>query len=220
MTRWASATRLCLGLALGLGAVADRAAADELNDGVYLELQGGGSFWDDADVSASGIGSGSVKFDDGWTAGGALGFRAFHMLRLEAHGSFRRADLDSVEVGGVDLSGDGWAGTASFLGNAYFDLPIPFPIRPYVGAGAGVAIFSADVNGSAVSVDDDDTEFAWNVMGGLLWPVFRHLELDARYRYITSDDPTVDADVLGLGDGKVKAEFAAHEVVGALRVVF
>ena len=212
--------RSALLVCLGLGLAAGPAAADGLNNGVYLELQGGGSFWDDADVTVSGVGSGSVNLEDGWTAGGAIGFRAFEMLRLEAHGSFRRADLDSVHAGGVDLSGDGWAGTAAFLGNAYFDIPIPFPIRPYVGGGAGVAIFSADTNGNTVSVDGDSTKFAWNVMGGVFWPVFRHLELDARYRYITSDDPTLDAKLLGFADGKVKAEFSAHELVAALRVVF
>jgi opacity protein-like surface antigen len=196
------------------------AAADEVNNGLYLELQGGASFWDDANVSVSGVGSGKVDFDTGWTAGGAIGFRAFDWLRAEAHGSFRRADLDSVKVGSLHVSGEGWAGTAAFLGNVYLDLPVPFPIKPYVGGGAGVAIFNADTNSNSVSIDDDDTEFAWNVMGGVFWPVWRHLELDLRYRYITSDDPTVDADLFGFGNGKVKAEFAAHEVVGALRVVF
>ena len=204
----------CLGLGLTSGP-----AAAEMNNGVYIELQGGGSFWDDANVSVTGLASGEAKFDTGWTAGGALGFRAFDMFRLEAHASFRRADIDTVSAGGIETA-DGWAGTAAFLGNAYFDIPIPFPVKPYVGGGAGMAIFSADVDGSAVDVDDDDTEFAWNVMGGLLWPVWRHLELDARYRYITSDDPSIDADLLGLGTGQVKAEFSAHEVVGALRVVF
>ncbi|HVH18444.1 MAG TPA: outer membrane beta-barrel protein [Myxococcota bacterium] len=207
---------LLVGLGLGLASVP---AAAEMNNGVYIELQGGGSFWDDANVSVTGLGSGEAKFDTGWTAGAALGFRAFDMFRLEGHASFRRADIDTVSVGGIETA-DGWAGTAAFLGNAYFDIPIPFPVKPYVGGGAGVAIFSADVDGNAVDVDDDDTEFAWNVMGGLLWPVWRHLELDARYRYITSDDPSIDADLLGLGTGQVKAEFSAHEVVGALRVVF
>lgn len=207
---------LLVGLAFGL--VAGPAAA-EMNNGVYIELQGGGSFWDDANVSVSGIGSGDAEFDDGWTAGGALGFRIFDMFRLEAHASFRRADIDTVSAGDLETS-EGWAGAAAFLGNAYFDIPIPFPVKPYIGGGAGVAIFSADVDGNSVDVDDDDTEFAWNAMGGILWPVWRHLELDARYRYITSDDPSIDADLLGLGTGQVKAEFSAHEVVGALRVVF
>ena len=70
-------------------------------------------------------------------------------------------------------------------------------------------------------MDGDDTQFAWNVMGGFFVPVFRHLELDVRYRYITAEDPEIDADLFGIGvDGKVEAEFEAHEVVGALRVVF
>lgn len=206
---------VCLALALAAGP-----AAAELNDGLYLELQGGGSFWEDADISVSGIGSGRVEFDDGWNAGGALGFRIFEMLRLEAHASFRKADLDTVNVGPVSLSGDGFAGAAAFLGNAYFDIPFPLPIKPYVGGGAGVALFSADVDGNEVDVDDEDTKFAWNLMGGVFVPLFRHFELDLRYRYITSDDPKVDAEFLGLGEGTAKAEFEAHEVVGALRIVF
>lgn len=210
---------VCLGVVLGLG-LASRPAAADLNNGVYLELQGGASFWEDADLSVTGLGSGRAEFDDGWIGGGAIGFRIFEMLRLEGHASFRKADFDSVHFAGVDLGGDGFAGAAAFLGNAYFDIPFPLPIKPYVGGGMGVAIFSADVSGNTVDVDDEDTKFAWNVMGGFFVPVFRHLELDARYRYITSDDPKVDAEFLGLGTGTARAEFEAHEIVGALRVVF
>ncbi len=207
-----------LGFALGVGLASGPAAA---NDGLYLELQGGASFFQDSDISLSGVGSGTVEFDTGFNAGGAIGFRIFRMLRLEAHGSYRQADLDRAEIGGTSLDvSDGFAGALAFLGNAYFDIPLPLPIKPYVGAGAGVAIFSADVDGNSVDLDDEDVNFAWNVMGGFFVPIFRHLELDARYRYITSDDPEVDADFLGLGAGTIQAEFEAHEVVGALRVVF
>jgi opacity protein-like surface antigen len=210
-------TLACLALASSTALAPATALA---NDGLYLELQGGGSFWQDADVSVTGVGTGSVEFEDGWNAGAALGFRIFEMLRLEAHGSYRQADLDRVEVGPLSVSGEGFAGAAAVLGNAYFDIPLPLPIKPYVGCGAGVAIFWADVDGNSIDVDDEDTEFAWNVMGGVFIPVLRHLEIDVRYRYLESDDPEVDADFLGLGAGTAKAEFEVHEVVGALRVVF
>jgi opacity protein-like surface antigen len=210
-------TLACLGL---VACAALAPAAARANDGLYLELQGGGSFWQDADVSVDGVGSGTAEFEDGWNAGAALGFRIFEMLRLEAHASYRQADLDRVDVGPLSVSGEGFAGAAAVLGNAYFDIPVPLPIKPYVGGGAGVAIFWADVDGNSIDVDDDDTEFAWNVMGGVFIPVLRHLELDVRYRYLRSDDPEVDADFLGLGEGTARAEFEVHEVVGALRVVF
>jgi opacity protein-like surface antigen len=195
-------------------------AAAELNNGLYLEVQGGASFFQDSDIHVTGplTLDAEASFDTGWNAGGAIGVRLFDMLRLEGHGSWRMADFD--EVNGIDLdTDDAFAGAAIFLGNAYFDIPVPLPIRPYVGAGAGVGIFSADVDGGNVDVDDDDTTFAWNAMGGVFVPILRHLELDVRYRYITADDPKVDGDLLGL-DGQIEAEFEAHEVVGALRVVF
>jgi opacity protein-like surface antigen len=205
---------VCLGL--GLCAVPGPAAAE---NGLYLELQGGATFLQDSDVSISGIGSGNVSFDTGWNAGGAIGFRMFDLVRLEAHGSYRQADLDEVKIAGVKVSPGGFAGAAAFLGNVYLDIPFPLPIKPYIGGGAGVAIFSADVNHGNLDVNGDDTKFAWNVMGGVFWPVWRHLELDVRYRYITSDDPKVDASLFGFG-GTAKAQFEAHEVVGALRFVF
>jgi opacity protein-like surface antigen len=216
---------LSLGLALESVAQPAQQPADKLNNGLYLELQGGGSFFQDADLHAdTGVetGSGEAQFDTGWTAGGAIGFRAFSMLRLEAHGSWRMADFDELRVEGLTLDADdAFAGAATFLGNAYFDIPLPIPlIHPYVGGGAGVAIFTADVDDNSVDVDDDDLQFAWNAMGGVFIPIFRHLELDVRYRYITSEDPEIDAEFFGLDDGTVKAEFESHEVVGALRVVF
>jgi opacity protein-like surface antigen len=194
--------------------------AAHANDGLYLELQGGGTFWQDADISVTSLGVGEAEFETGWNAGLAIGFRIFELLRFEAHGSYRQADLDRIDVGPFSVSGEGFTGAAAILGNVYLDIPLPLPIKPYVGGGAGAAIFWADVDGNSVDVDDDDTEFAWNVMGGVFVPILRHLELDVRYRYLTSDDPEVDADLLGLGEGTAKAEFEVHEVVGALRVVF
>src|SRR5262245_37459485 len=109
--------RSALLVSLGLGLLAAPAVAEEMNNGLYIELQGGVSFVDDANVSVGSLGNGEAKFDTGWNAGGAIGFRAFDMFRLEAHGSFRRADIDKVEAGGLETS-EGWAGTAAFLGNA------------------------------------------------------------------------------------------------------
>jgi opacity protein-like surface antigen len=186
MSRIPKSLLASLALLSAAPALADEANDGGIHNGLYLELQGGGSFWDDANVSISNVGSGKVDFDTGWTAGGAIGFRAFDWLRAEAHASFRRADLDSVKVGSLHVSGEGWAGAVALLGNVYLDLPVPFPIKPYIGGGAGVAIFSADTNGNNLSIDD----------------------------------PKVDASLFGLGNGKVRAEFAAHEAVGALRVVF
>jgi opacity protein-like surface antigen len=214
--------RVALFVCLGLCLISAPAAA-ELNNGLYLELQGGGSFFQDADIEVTGIPvpfDAKAEFDNGWTAGAAIGFRIFEMLRLEGHGSWRMADFDQVSGAGASLDADdAFAGAAIFLGNAYLDIPLPLPIRPYVGAGAGVGIFSADVDGDDVDVDSDDTTFAWNVMGGAFVPILRHLELDVRYRYITADDPKVSGELFGL-DGQIDAEFEAHEVVGALRVVF
>ena len=199
--------------------------AARLNNGLYLELQAEAP--SSRTPTCTSIRTTSPRrrghVDNGWNAGGAIGFRIFQMLRIEAHGSWRMADFDDLSIEGNPVDADdAFAGAAAFLGNAYFDIPLPIPlIHPYVGGGAGVAIFSADVDGNNVDVDDDDLQFAWNAMGGVFVPIFRHLELDVRYRDITADDPEIDADLLGLGvDGSVKAEFEAHEVVGALRVVF
>jgi opacity protein-like surface antigen len=220
---------LALGLAFGL---AERSNAQEppperLSNGPYLELQGGWSVFPSSHLeieSAAVTGDGRADYDSSGTYGGALGFRVFHLLRLEAHASYRSMGLSQVRAAGFDIGHhDGHADAATFLGNAYLDFPVvlgPFPlIAPFVGGGAGVAIYSVRIDDNQLDVDGDDTVLAWNVMGGVLVPVGRHLELDVRYRYLAGDDAEVDADVLGT-DGNVEAGFEAHETVVALRVVF
>ena len=226
----------CVALALAAG-VPQRSAAQDaqepsdvrLNNGPYLELQGGWSHFPDPHLeieSTPVTGDGRAEYLLGGTVGGAVGFRIFDMLRLEGHGSYRSANLDEVRAAGIEVGhGDGYASAFTFLGNAYLELPIRIGapislIAPYVGGGAGVAIYSAEIDDNNLDVEDDDTGFAWNVMGGILVPVSRNLEFDIRYRYITADDPKLDADLLGSADGTLETEFEAHEPVIALRVVF
>jgi opacity protein-like surface antigen len=221
--------RIAGAVCLALGLASTPALA---NDGFYIEFQGGGSFLQDSDIQVRNAGlsrTGRVDYDTGWNVGTAVGYRMRDMLRVEAHASWRMADLNAVRLEGADLDLDGaFLGAAMFLGNAYFDIPVgKIPVKPYVGAGAGVGIFSADTSGTKFfgrrffDSGGDDAQFAWNVMGGFFVPLFTHLELDARYRYITANDPKMDVDMFGLNlDGSIQSEFEAHEVVGALRVVF
>ena len=61
--------------------------------------------------------------------------------------------------------------------NGYLDLPLDFPIKPYVGAGIGYGFASTiqeDVNGLAVAL-----------MGGLTFDASPSVAIDVGYRYRT-----------------------------------
>lgn len=189
---------VCLGIGLAAGPAA--------GDGLYAELQIGSSSFQDADLSGGG-GSAEVEYDPGFTVGGAVGGRMLEgLLRAEGAVSYRRAEID--EVGGANVSSaDADLGVTALLGNVYLDIPVSFPIKPYVGGGFGVAIFTPD---NAFD-DDEDARVAGSLMVGGFYPVMENLELDLRYRWLASDDPEFD---------NVDLEFRTHEVVAAVRVLF
>jgi opacity protein-like surface antigen len=228
-----SASIACVALGFAAGLAQPSSAQDppegRLNDGPYLELQGGWSIFADPHLeieSPAVTGDGRAEYLMGGTVGAAAGVRIFDMLRLEGCASYRSANLDEVRAAGIEVGhGDGYASAYTFLGNAYLDIPIPVPwITPYVGGGAGVAIFTAQIDDNNLDIDDDqyDTGFAWNAMAGVLIPILRmrNLEFDVRYRYVTAPNLRLDAELLGSADGTVDTELEAHETVIALRVLF
>ena len=67
---------------------------------------------------------------------------------------YRTNDIDDSTVSG-DVS------ALAGMVNGYFQLPIDFPVKPYIGAGIGVANVSAEAKAFGTKfVDDDDTVYA------------------------------------------------------------
>jgi len=135
-------------------------------------------------------------------------------LRTEFEYVWRgKKEVKSFEDGGDTIKLK--VGAQTFFVNAFFDIHNSSPVTPYIGAGLGLAILSAEI-----AIDGDEsssknkTNFAWNIGAGAAWKVAENVALDLGYRYADFGKAVVD-----IGDG-VKAKSNAHEVLLGLRYTF
>lgn len=147
----------------------------------------------DADVS--GNPSGEQSFDPGFGFIAAVG-NEFDGLRGEFEMAYRNNDLDNP--------GNGDISSLAVMGNLLVDLALSESVRPFLGAGIGLA--NVDLDG-----DEDDTVFAYQAIAGLGFPLTHVTTLDLQYRYFA----TADADFAG-----TEVEYQTHNFFAGLRFNF
>jgi len=179
-------------VALGMsnGAMIGAAMANDYQ-GMYLGVRGGATWLEDTSTSSAspGVGSASIEFENGYNVAGFVGWD-LGMFRLEGELSYRQNDVDSIRSGGVLLGGAGGdANTLALMMNAYYDINLGGPITPYIGAGIGIARFSADFNAGGSLVDDEDTKLAYQGIAGISYQITDSIALSADYRYFATQEP-------------------------------
>ena len=188
---------------------ADLAPEPVAENNWYLSLQGGWKFSedldDDLDATHGGTEPGnsaelSIETDDGWRIGGALGYRLNDWLAVEAEVGYMEQDFNSADFEEGEGEFDGLAGEEFDLGgdisiltgmiNGLVGVPVGGLIRPYVGAGLGVAHINADASISELgfSLDDSDTVFAAQAFAGVDVPITESVAIGGRVRYLHVDD--------------------------------
>lgn len=127
--------------------------------------------------------------------------RAFHRFRIEAEIGRTENDPYSYTVtspGSATLPQTGEFAAMRYMANGYFDF-LDGPVRPYVGAGAGVARAHVVTIGPRAPfptetprtlIDDSGSNFAWQLMAGVSLPIARRLALTVQYRWF--DAGTID----------------------------
>jgi opacity protein-like surface antigen len=188
--------------------------------GFYLEGNLGYSLPDSVDVSVDRV-DGELDLDDAFVFGGAAGYK-FPWFRLEANVSYRRNDVDKVKADGADTGGDGDVESLVGLVNAYLDLDLDLPVRPFVGGGIGAAYLKVDAgDNSPIDVDDDAGAFAWNLLAGVGYDVTESVALTATYRYLRLEGTDFSADLAGVDVGDLDVDdVGLHEVLLGLRYTF
>jgi opacity protein-like surface antigen len=160
----------------------------------------------DADVSAPGP-DWDVDFDDGWGAFVAVG-KQFELFRLEGEAAYRRTDIDSISIGGINAGSGDKVEAMSGMVNAYLDFDM-LQFRPFIGLGAGMARIDADL-GTVTGfgrVDDHDDVFAWQAMVGLSFAM-QPVGFDIGYRYFDAENPKF---------GNFTGEYEGHNIYVAIR---
>lgn len=183
--------------------------------GWYADLAGSYVILQDADLVDGRLpGSrGELGADDGFGVTGALGYRYGNGVRAELELGYRENDLDSVALGafGTALTGPvgGDVSALSGMVNVLYDYRVNGGVVPYVGGGIGAADVSVD--SAALAVDEGDTVFAYQFMGGLGYPLTERLSVRLGYRFFATTDP----DIQG-----TEGEYASHNVEAGLTVSF
>lgn len=150
--------------------------------------------------------NGEISLSSGYNFAGALGFQLTPQLRLEGEFSYLNNDLEHIAVSGIGsatLGGD--LKTKLAMINLYYDFDVNWPVKPFVGAGIGYAWHDGsinDVSGLATSISESTSGYAWQVGGGLQYPVNDDFSVIGSYRYIDGAD---------LDFGGYNIDYGAHE---------
>lgn len=145
------------------------------------------------------------KFKTGYLVGGAVGFKWCNNVRAEAEVAYRHNKLDKAHWSCKNYSGDlsrhnhGNASvrTWSIMANGFYDFEVDcFDIKPYLGFGIGYANNKV-TNGRWNSSWNNhhgrwnnrcksQSNFAWQFIAGLAYPICENIDLDIQYRYFQS----------------------------------
>ena len=171
-----SIVRLCAAAAFAC-LFAPYASADE---GLYLRLAAGGGHVDEDSY-------GDFDFELGYVGSAAIGYNwffpeSFADVRVEVEGAYRYNDIDEYD----GVSADGQTEAFSAMLNGYLDFRTTLPFVPYVGFGIGATRVKHEDDGAGGTVpviDDHDTVFAYQVMGGINFDLSDNLAVGAEYRF-------------------------------------
>lgn len=190
------------------------------------------SIQDTGSISRSSVFAGSGIDDySQFTLGGALALgidlwpQQMIPLRMEVELALRGNSEKSWSDRGYFLNEvkGVWNNTTLFA-NLFWDFHNDSDFTPYVGAGLGLAFnytgYDLKLNsGDKISIDDRQTNFAWNAGAGVAYAFNEVLTLDASYRFVGLGYNEVEGRYLGQ-KYKVENEPYNNEFMIGLRFNF
>ena len=140
-----------------------------------------------------------ISGSSGYVALGSVGYGFGNGIRIELEGNYRNTQNRQITGTGFPTTAGGKLQNYGVMVNALFDMDIGFPwIYPYVGLGAGYGwtrlnrIYAAGTNFPfSLSADETQGNFAWQVIGGLSFPIpnVPGLSVTAEYRFYSIIGP-------------------------------
>jgi outer membrane protein OmpA-like peptidoglycan-associated protein len=157
---------------------------------------------------------GSVSYKDGVTGAVQGGFAFGGGLHLEEEFAYRYNQVDRVSPYGA---GRGSMRNYAAMTNVTYELPIDFPLRPYIGGGIGAADYAPyHLRGDGMPYPNyvggpDSWGLAWQAIGGVAYSLDDHIDLTLEYRYFEriNDHP------VGVGN-----DYEAHSALVGVRYSF
>jgi outer membrane protein OmpA-like peptidoglycan-associated protein len=160
--------------------LANGASAQNIQ-GLYLGGGVGGfyQFYDEGEV-------GGTKYSQDFSIGAvgvlSLGYGFGNGVRIEIEGALRSADVDSAKLNDQAANGSGRSQSYAVMANVVYDLDLRLigvdttAVVPYFGAGIGYHIGSYNdtrISNATTTVtsDDEGGRMAYQVFGGLAFPI-------------------------------------------------
>ena len=216
------------------GAAAIAATPAQAREGqVYVGVNGGVSFEDQVRVNidnnrADGLLDNAAFADTelGLDADIVIGYD-FGAFRLEAEGGYKTAGYDGLTVvsstilpGGIAVPGGTvveneedlriWSGML----NGLVEFGKDDGVQLFAGGGVGFANVSlpVEVAGVGTVVDDDKTDFAWQLLAGARVALSDNVDLGVKYRYFVAENFGLEA-----ANGRaLDVDYTAHSVLASL----
>ena len=154
-----------------------------------------------------------IQQEDNIAGFARIGYQISPHWRVELEGGVRTGDIDSIrqdptralvpdQICSVTLplvpckTPEGSVEAYTLMANVIYDFFPNSKFRPFIGAGVGVNYVDMDWAGrfndnalyGSLAVDDDDTAFAWQFLGGIAFDITDRLTGDLTYRYLDGND--------------------------------
>ena len=165
--------------------------------------------------------TGTVDRGNGMGGLGMDPYSQFTLFPLRVELEFAMRGNSETEWSGILGTGDMTFNSTTLLANVYYDFHNSTAFTPYVGAGLGLAFNYLGVdwrthNGNhGGSIDDRQTNFAWQVGAGVAYSFTDNMAVDVAYRYLDLGYTQVDGHY-----GDVGIRPYNHEIMLGLRFGF
>ena len=155
------------------------------DEGLYIGAQGGVNLLRSKTLEDS-----HITFDTGYNVGVVGGYAFCNGLRFDAEITYRHNDyrLLGVDEESVETAFHGDVYTWSFMGNGYYNIPLPsaWCLAPYLGAGIGW-----DKVHQSIKIEDEHFKgckagFAWHLMAGADYSLCEDIVLALEYKFHVS----------------------------------
>ena len=159
----------------------------------------------------------TMDFDEGFVLGIARGRYLNQCTRVELEGVWRNNTDDTLVTGGVATPFAGRVNNYASMLNLYREFG-QGSIRPYVGAGIGLAFVKGDFLINGVAAEVDDFEFAYQGIVGINFWQNQKREFFAEYRYFAN----TDSDLVNAGGVLISDDFSyrSHNFTFGVRFRF
>lgn len=163
-------------------AVAQTATSN--NDGFYVSGLAGVTL--KSDFSDSSL---DTSFNPGYRLGAAVG-RQFDQFRVEAELAYMHIRSDKVKFAGTDTGVDTDLDTVALFANGFYDIDTGSAFTPYLGLGIGVAKSDIEATAFGITIKDDETRAAYQLIAGVAYEANQNLDVTVDYRYFDTFENT------------------------------